>query len=70
METCKTCKRWSPIDGSGGGICKKFAFLSTSPTKDGIRLFVNPGKEVDQKSHCYFFGPDFGCIHHKTMEKS
>lgn len=73
MNTCKTCKHWSPYKekfdreyhGKHSGRCdnEKFAYKESSEKvePDGLMYWDYEGYSAGFET-----GRDFGCIHHAT----
>ena len=64
MNTCKTCKHWTP-QSSGPAICEK----AGEDTLDPLPLAESDAFVVSCEGHgCLCTGPDFGCIRHEPIE--
>ena len=74
MNTCKTCVHWNQAiaaayrgPAESGGFCKQEKITEeygdSSYTNDAMVYSYHEGGS-------FWTGPDFGCVHHKTVSLS
>lgn len=73
MNTCKTCKHWTPYttkypnggapeDERSGGLCGSEKLTEDYGLGHGADMLVYPFMEGGD----FWTGPQFGCVHHEA----
>ena len=63
MNTCKTCKFW----GKRGHWERPYAHLCKHPKMAGDKASMDGVNDFELCGEGIATGPDFGCIHHKSV---